>query len=596
MLDSVVFLGLNLGAWITIVTVLSLFLSLLLTKLPEDLVFLGAIAILGLTGVLSEKECLAGFSSSSVVVVGVLFIVVAGLIHTGVLGWIMRHFLGSPKSYPRAIVRLMAITALLSSILSNTTVVALFVQVVKKWAGKLGISPSKLLIPLSYASGMGGVCTLIGTPPNLIISGLYAQESGYTMNFFSTTIPGVFCLAVGILSVLALRKLLPNRKSPEDAFSDTESYTVELLIPGDNKYIGQTVADAGLDHFQGGQLIELIRFDRLVISPVQPDETLMGGDRLIFSGNVEEILTLRWSCGLVNAAHPVFTIDELDKNRKLRTAFVLPGSPLLRKPVSESTFEQDNHLTVVAVARHGERILESPRDIKLKVGDLLLLECSSSSANQSEIPGLYTDDTAVVPETGVKTLISMLILIGMVLLSSLKVCSLLQSAVIAAFAMLIFRCCSPHHAMRSIDWSILMVFAGSVVIGNAIQKTGIATMLANGVLDICGGKPLLVMAMMCLTATFVTEFISNTAAGAIFFPIVYHSAVTMGCDPLPFLLALMVSVSSSFATPIGSPTHLLVYGPGGYRFSDFIRIGLPMNFIILAANLLIINLLYPMWG
>ena len=147
MLDSVVFLGLNLGAWITIVTVFSMFLSLLLTKLPEDIVFLGAIAILGLTGVLSEKECLAGFSSSSVVVVGVLFIVVAGLIHTGVLNWIMRNFLGSPKSYPRAIVRLMAITALLSSILSNTTVVALFVQVVKKWAGKLGISPSKLLIP-----------------------------------------------------------------------------------------------------------------------------------------------------------------------------------------------------------------------------------------------------------------------------------------------------------------------------------------------------------------------------------------------------------------------------------------------------------------
>ena len=139
-----------------------------------------------------------------------------------------------------------------------------------------------------------------------------------------------------------------------------------------------------------------------------------------------------------------------------------------------------------------------------------------------------------------------------------------------------------------------MVFAGSVVIGNAIQKTGIATMLANGVLDICGGKPLLVMAMMCLTATFLTEFISNTAAGAIFFPIVYHSAVAMGCDPLPFLLALMIAVSSSFATPIGSPTHLLVYGPGGYRFSDFIRIGLPMNLIILAANLLIINLLYPM--
>lgn len=595
MLESVFFLGLNLGAWITIATVLAMFLSLLLTKLPEEIVFLGVIAVLGLTGILTEKECLAGFSNSSVVVVGVIFIVVAGLIRTGVLSWIMKHFMGNPKSYPRAIVRLMTMVALLSSVLSNTTVVALFVQVVKRWATRLGISPSKLLIPLSYASGMGGVCTIIGTPPNLIISGMYAQQSGYHMSFFSTTIPGLFCLLVGILSVLALRRLLPNRKSPEEAFARTDSYTVELLVPADSRYVGCTVEEAGLHNLHGGQLIELIRFDREIVSPVPSDEPLMGGDRLVFAGNVEAILSLRESIGLVSAPHPVFSVNELDKNRKLRLAYVLPDSPLRNRPVSETTFERDYSMTVVAVARHGERIMESPRDIKLSTGDSLLLECSPRSEKKDEIPGLnFTDVTDVVPDTGVKTVLATLILIAMVLLSSLKLCTLLQSSVIAAIAMLVFRCCSPHQAMRSIDWSILMVFAGSVVIGNAIEKTGIATMLANEVLGICGGKPFLVMAMMCLTATFVTEFISNTAAGAIFFPIVYQSAMSMGCDPLPFLLALMVSVSSSFATPIGSPTHLLVYGPGGYRFSDFMRIGLPMNIIILAANLLIINILYPL--
>ena len=176
-----VFLGFNLYAWITILTVLSMFTVLLLTKLRADLVFLGAIAILFVTGVLNAKEAFSGFSSTSVVIIGVLFVVVAGLTHTGVLQWIVKHLLGQPESYSKAVIRLMLPVAGLSSFLSNTTVVALFVGIVKMWSKKLGVSPSKLLIPLSYASGMGGVCTLIGTPPNLIISGLYAENTGVAM-------------------------------------------------------------------------------------------------------------------------------------------------------------------------------------------------------------------------------------------------------------------------------------------------------------------------------------------------------------------------------------------------------------------------------
>ena len=423
-MDSIVFWGLSLPAWITIATVVTLFVVLLCTNIREDIAFLGAMAVLGLSGILDQKEDLAGFSSESVVLVGVLFIVVAGLIHTGVIRWIMDHFLGTPKSYPAAIVRLMTPVAMLSTILSNTTVVALFVQVVKDWAKKLGTAPSKLLIPLSYAAGMGGICTIIGTPPNMIIAGLYAQNSGQHIGFFAPTIPGIFCLVVGVLATLAMRRLLPVRESKED--------------------------DA---------------------------------------------------------------------------------------------------------------------------------EKASATENQ--------------PQISWKTVVSALIMLGMILLSSLNVMSLLQSAVLAAAAMLFFRCCTPTQAIKSIDWSVLMIFAGSVVIGTAIQKTGVAEALANGVMHVCGGRPLLVMSMMCLTATFVTEFISNTAAGAIFFPIAYHAAVTMGSDPMPFLISLMIAVSSSFATPIGSTTHLLVYGPGGYKFSDFMRIGIPMNLIILAANIFIVSLVYP---
>ena len=593
--DSALFLGFNLDAWITIATVLVMFSVLLFTKLRSDLVFLGAIGILFVTGVLDAKEAFSGFSNTSVVVIGVLFVVVAGLTHTGVLQWIVKHMLGLPKSYSGAVARLMLPVAGLSSFLSNTTVVALFVNIVKMWSKKLGISPSKLLIPLSYASGMGGICTLIGTPPNLIISGLYADNTGTTMNVLATTIPGLFCLFIGVLSIIALRRLLPDRKAPESAFEDTSDYTVELLVPSDNPNIGKTIAQAGLTDVRGGRLIEIIHYDE-IITPVPDDEPIMGGDRLVFAGQIDEILDLKKSHGFVNADHHVFTMSEVDRNRQLRTAYIPYNSNLIHKVLGQTTFEKDNNMVLVAVARQGKRLEMSPREVKLHAGDTLLFECPPRMNTNTDglSSQLHFFDSEQVPNIDHKTIVSTAIMLAMVVLSTLKVLPLLQCAFIAAAAMLVFRCCSPNQAMKSINWNILMVFAGSVVLGIAIQKTGIAEKLAYGILDICGTNPIVVMTAICFVATFITEFISNTAAGAMFFPIMYQAAIQLGYEPYPFLIALMISVSSSFATPIGSPTHMLVYAPGGYRFSDFMRIGLLMNLIILAANILIVNIVYPL--
>ena len=587
--------GLSIHAWITILTVLTVFSVLLFTKLRSDLVFLGAVAVLFVTGVLDAKEAFSGFSSTSVIVIGVLFVVVAGLTHTGVLQWIVRHLLGQPKSYPGAVMRLMLPVAALSSFLSNTTVVALFVNIVKMWSKKLGISPSKLLIPLSYASGMGGVCTLIGTPPNLIISGLYADKTGTVMNVLATTIPGLFCLAVGVLSIIALRRLLPDRKAPEEAFEDASEYTAEMMVPSDNPNIGKSIADAGLKDVHGGKLIEIIHFDE-VISPVPDDEPIMGGDRLVFAGQIDEILRLKKSHGFVSATDTVFTVSDEDSDRQLRTAYIPFNSSLIHKTLGNTSFEKDNNMTLVAVARQGKRLEVSPHEVKLHAGDMLLLECPPKlnihTDHLSSQLQFYESDQ--VPNIGYKTFISTAIMITMVALSALNVLPLLQCAFLAAFAMLIFRCCNAQQAMKAINWEILMVFAGSVVLGLAIQKTGIAERMAYGILDVCGTNPIVVMTAICFVATFITEFISNTAAGAMFFPIMFEAAEKLGYEPYPFLIALMISVSSSFATPIGSPTHMLVYGPGGYRFSDFMRIGLLMNLIILAANIFIVNIIYPL--
>ena len=252
---------------------------------------------------------------------------------------------------------------------------------------------------------------------------------------------------------------------------------------------------------KGGRLIKMHHFDNVAV-PIDKNEFIMGGDHMVFAGNIKDILELQNTHGL----------------------------------------------------QKGEEVLN----------------------------------------VGPKTLVSTVIMIAMVALSALGVMSLLQCAFLAAAAMLLLRCCTPNQAMKAINWDILMVFAGSVVLGLAIQKTGIAERLAFGILDVCGTNPIVVMTAICFVGTFITEFISNTAAGAMFFPIMYEAAEKLGYEPYPFLIALMVSVSSSFATPIGSPTHMLVYGPGGYRFSDFMRVGLLMNLIILVANILIVNIVYPL--
>jgi len=597
-MDSFVFLGFGADAWITIITVFVMFTILLFTKLRSDVVFLCAVGVLYVTGVLDTKETLSGISQASVAVVGVLFVVIAGLMHTGVLQWIVKHLLGIPKTYAKAVLRLMLPVAGLSSFLSNTTVVALFVNIVKMWSKKLGVSPSKLLIPLSYASGMGGVCTLIGTPPNLIISGLYEEHTGHAMNILATTIPGLFCLAIGVLSIIAMRRLLPNRKSPEEAFESTGDYTVEMLVPSDNSHIGMSIGELGLNKVNGGSLIELRHFDdEKILSPVPDDEPLMGGDRLIYAGQIGELLELEMTHGLVNADHPVFHYEDAPKNRHhLRTAYVHFGSSLIGTTMGTNGFEKEHNVTLVAVSRRGSRIEQSPREVVLKAGDTLLMESVNAltTDTQSMSRDLHFFESEDIPNIGWGTVVSSLVMISMVALSALGVMPLLQCAILAVFAMLIFRCCTPEQAMRSVNWDILMIFACSTVLGIAIQKTGIAERMATGILDVCGTNPIVVMTAICFAGTFITEFISNTAAGAMFFPIMYEAAEKLGYEPYPFLIALMIAVSSSFATPIGSPTHMLVYGPGGYRFSDFLKIGLIMNLIILAANILIVNIVYPL--
>lgn len=595
-MESIVYLGLNLYAWITIVTIFSIFVVMARTHIPAEVAFLGAITILLMFGIVTEQEGMAGFGSEPVVVHAAFFVVMAGLMQSGFLYWLTKNILGVPKNFKMAIVKLMVPMAALGAVLNSVNVVVLFIDVVKIWARRLGTEPSRLLIPLSYAATLGGSCTLIGNSSNLIISGLYADQTGSSMHLFVPFIPGLFCTVVGIISVVLFRNMIPSRRSPESSFESTSDYTVELLVPSDNDAVSKTVAETELMNVRGGSLIEIVRFDKEIISPVPQDEFIFGGDRLIYSGQINEILELKHTHGLVAADHHVFSMSEIDTNRKLRTAYIGFNSDLIGTKMSENEFEHRMDMVLVAVARQGNRIDMQPREVELRAGDSLLFECPQKNEQKVEMltkGSLNFFDSHFVPQLGKKTVISAIILLGMFILSSFHIMPLMATTMMAAGAMLLFKCCKIQKVTKYIEWELLLILGCTMVISTAITKLGIADVIAMGVLNICGHNPYIIMIVMCLLASIVSEFISDVGASGVFFPIVFQEATVLGCNPLPFVISLMISITISFATPIGSSTLMLIYGPGGYKFTDFMKIGLLMHVILLAACLFIVNIIYP---
>ena len=593
--DIILLWGLGIDAWITIITVMAVIAVMLLTKVRTDAVMLIAIGVLFATGVLDAKETCSGFSSGTVVVTGVLAVVMAGLRYTGVLQWMLKHIFGLPDRYPTALLRMMVPVSMLSAFISNTMLTMLFGNVLKRWSRKLGIAPSKLYIPMVYAVQMGGVCTLIGTSTNIVVADLYENATGKTMNMFSILVPGALCLVVGIMFIVAMRRWLPERNAPEAAFEATFDYTVELLVPSDNPNICKTLGEAGLFHVKGGNLIAIHHFDHDP-SFLNEDEFVMGGDRLVYAGQIDEILELKKTHDLVVSDHPVRSMNEINKNYELRIAFVNFYSKLIGKTVGGSTLERENNLILVAVARRGKRIEASPREVELQAGDTLLFECPSKTNTYAERLAslLQFSDFQEVVKIGPHAVVSSLIMTTMMILTALNVVSLLHGTVLAALAMLVFNCCSINQAMDAINWRALMSLAGSIVLGMAIAKTGIAQKIAFGVISIVGTHPVLIMLGVCLAAMLVTQLVENVAVTAMFFPIMYQAAVQIGYEPAPFLLALMIAANASYSTPIAASPNMLIYGPGGYRFSDYMRIGIPLTIIVTITGVAAVILAYPL--
>ncbi|HEX5420762.1 MAG TPA: SLC13 family permease [Gammaproteobacteria bacterium] len=584
-------------AWLTIAVVGLALTSLIGTRIAPDLILVGALTVLILAGVVSPADALSGLGNPGLATVAVLYVVVAGLVDTGAVHAIGARLLGRPKSVSSALLRLMLPVTAVSAFLNNTPVVAMLVPVVEDWAKRSRLSVSKLMIPLSYAAILGGTCTLIGTSTNIIVNGLVQQRTDLgPIGFFAIGGLGLPTAIVGILYVLlAHRRLLPERKPPLRETAAGREYTIEMLVDETSPLIGKSVEQAGLRNLPGAFLAEIERAD-MVLPAVAPTEVLRAGDRLLFVGVVDTVVDLLRVRGLVPAPEQLFKLAAPRPERRLVEVVVSGSCPLVRQTIREGRFRSRYDAVVIAAARNGRRLPGKLGDIELQAGDTLLLETRPTFPTQhrnsrdfllvSEVqgPALPRHERAWLATT---------ILALMVGLTASGALSMFESALIAAGLMIATRCTSVSAARASIDWSVLIVIGAALGIGRALEASGAAEVFASTWIGWFGRNPwLALLGMYAITSAF-TEFITNNAAAVIIFPIAQATAQTLNVSLWPFVFVIMMAASASFATPIGYQTNLMVYGPGGYRFTDYVRFGLPLNILLGAVAVALAPLIWP---
>lgn len=587
-----------LDAWITVIVVAGCLGTMIFTHISPDTVLIGGLAVLLVTGVLGVEEAFSGFSNTGLLTVAVMYVIAGGLRQTGALDVVIKQVFGRPRSVAMAQLRMMAPVITMSAFVNNTPIVATFLPAVLDWAKQLRVSPSKLLIPLSYAAIFGGTCTLIGTSTNLIVHGLLERKPGYTgFSFFELTWVGVPCAIIGTLYVLAFsRWLLPERLPVLAKLQDPREYTVEMLVEPNSPLDGTTVEAAGLRNLAGLFLVEIDR-DQQVLAAVGPEFVLRGNDRLVFAGITDSIIDLRKVRGLLPATNQVFKLDAPPARRTLIEVVVATNCPIVGKSIKHGRFRHVYNAVVIAVARDGQRIKKKIGDITLKAGDTLLVEADPAFAerhrNNRDFLLVRPIDEASLPRRERSTL-AWAVLFGVVLIGSLGIADILVAALVGALVMVVTGCLTIGAARRSIELQVILAIAAAIGVANALNLSGADRHLANAVIEMVGNDPWWLLVATYVMTICLTMVITNNAAAVLMFPIVFATTQDLGLDFMPFAIAIAVGASSEFATPIGYQTNLMVYGPGGYQFVDYLRFGLPLNLFIGATALLIIPQVWPL--
>jgi di/tricarboxylate transporter len=579
----------------TLATLFSVLSTLMLTRLSADLVLMSALALLLIVGILTPAEALAGFGNPGVITIATLYVVAAGLKETGAVQWIARRLLGHPKTEKGAQLRMIAPTGILSAFMNNTAVVAMFIPAIQGWAQRLGISASKLLLPLSYAAILGGTCTLIGTSTNLVVDGMLQSELDIHLGLFELAWVGVPLLLIGgAFLVVFGSRLLPDRGGVSEELDQVREYGVEVEVVTSGPLVGKSIAEAGLRALNYGYLAEIDRKGRL-ITAVEPDRVLQAGDRLYFIGAPECASELRRIQGLKPANGNVHKLDVANNQRCLVEVVLGPEFPALGKTIRDSQFRTRFNAVIFSLAREGQRVPGKLGDITFRVGDTLLLETSHQFVEQYRFRRDFLLVSALndsTPPDFRKAPTALGILALMVLASASGLLSIMEAAFLAAGGMIFSGCITSSRARRSVDLPVLVVIAASFALGNAMTVTGAADWIVSGLLGIGDLTPWQVLILVYFLTVMFTELITNNAAAVLMFPIAVALAEQLGVSILPFVVAVMFAASASFITPLGYQTNLMVYGPGRYQFTDYVKIGVPLSLIAGAVALTLIPLVW----
>ena len=596
------------NAVITLLVLIAVLVMLIASRRPPDLILWAGVIVLMIFpgrvdhawrfGILDAPDALAGFANAGVITLAALFIVAAGLRDTGMLQYVSQQLLGRPRTVFSAQNRIVWPTALVSAFLNNTPVVAIALPAVDDWARRHRLSISRLLMPLSFAAILGGACTLIGTSSNLIVNGWLIAETGQPgLGLFEITKVGLPVAVAGIIFMLLTgRWLLKDRTPVLGSGEDARRYTVEMIVEDGGPIAGKTIRDAGLRGLPGLYLIEVDRNDE-TLSAVSAEIVLQGDDRLIFAGIVESVVDLQKFRGLRPATNQVFKLDEPRPNRHLLEAVVSQSCPLVGKSIREGRFRTNYNAAVIAVARHGERVDKRIGDIVLQPGDTLLLEARSNfleqQRNRNDFYLVSKVDNMIFADHG-RGGIALAQLAVMVVLASSGLLSMLQAAMLTAALMIISGCCSVDAARRSIDFETLLVIVAALGLGRAMEVSGLAEILGDQMLRMTGFSPHVVLAVVFGITMLLGNTITAKAGAVLMLPVILAVSQATGIALLPLIIAVMLASATSLASPIGFPTNLMIYGAGGYRFSDYLRLGIPLSLLIWAMAVLLIPVFWPL--
>jgi len=583
--------------WFTLGVILLVLIAMIRGIASPDLTMLAGLISLGAAGVLSPKETFVGFANPAMATVAALFVLSAAMRETGALEITLGRLYGKAKTELGGMVRTLPVLASLSGFLNNAPIVAMMTPLVIDWCRRNRIAPSRMLIPLSYSTILGSSCTVIGTSVTLMVVGLVAQSGMKPMTLFEVAPVGIPIALVGLLYLFFVApRLLPERTDPaSDVGLKSREYTVAMLVEDDCPLIGQSIEEAGLRDLPGLFLFEIHRGER-VIRNVGPFEKIRGGDHLIFAGVVSTIVDLQRIRGLVPIGDEELPARGTSRHR-LTEAVISRSSPLVNRTLKSANFRTIYNAAVIAVHRNGERVRGKLGEIVLRQGDTLVFQATSNFAERHKnSPDFYLVsevEDSQTPEHE-KAWLAIGVFVAMVLLAAFEVIPIAIGAFLAGGILVATRCISGPMARKSVHMNVLVVIASGLGIAAAIEKTGAAGAIAHVLVSQSEAfGALAILATIYLLTNVMAELLHHNASAAIMFPIAVAAANEAGVDPRSFIIAVTLGAQLSFSSPVAYQTHLLVYGPGGYRFTDFVKVGLPLNLIAAAIALIVIPVVWP---